>query len=109
MNSLEENEMDQFEIVRKLGEGSYSSVYKVIRKSDGQEYAMKKIRMSNLTAKEKENAVNEIRFLASIDSPHVVSYRQAIYDEKNSFLFIIMEYMPGGDMLYKIKSMKKKG
>jgi hypothetical protein len=30
------------------------------------EYAMKKIRMNMLNAKEKENALNEIRILASI-------------------------------------------
>jgi hypothetical protein len=36
---------------------------------------MKKIRLGNLTTKEKENAVNEVRFLASINSPYVVQYK----------------------------------
>ncbi len=36
------------------------------RISDGQEYALKKVKMVKLTAKEKENALNEVRILASI-------------------------------------------
>jgi NIMA (never in mitosis gene a)-related kinase len=32
-----------------LGEGAYSSVYKVKRKSDGNEYALKKVKLMNLS------------------------------------------------------------
>ena len=44
----------------KLGEGSFSCVYKVKRLSDGQEYAMKKVKMGMLKEKEKDNALNEV-------------------------------------------------
>ena len=50
-----------FEICRLLGKGSYGSVYKVIRKSDKQEYAMKEVSLKDLSQKEREEAVNEIR------------------------------------------------
>jgi len=49
-----------------LGEGAYSSVYKVKRVSDEQEYALKKVKLMNLSDKEKQNALNEVRILASI-------------------------------------------
>lgn len=42
----------------KLGEGSFSTVYKVRRESDQKVYALKKVRLNNLTEKEKENALN---------------------------------------------------
>lgn len=45
--------LQDFEILKKIGEGTFSSVFKVRRISDGQEYALKKIKMLNLTAKEK--------------------------------------------------------
>jgi NIMA (never in mitosis gene a)-related kinase len=41
-------------------------VYKVVRLLDGIEYALKQVKMNSLSAKEKENALNEVRILASI-------------------------------------------
>lgn len=64
----------------KLGEGTYSTVYKVKRNTDQQVYALKKVKMNQLSIKEKENALNEIRILASIESPSVISYKDAFFD-----------------------------
>ena len=57
--------MRDFQLKSKIGEGAYSVVYRVRRLSDNQFYALKKVKMGNLSAKEKENAVNEVRILAS--------------------------------------------
>ena len=40
--------MDGFIILDKIGEGSYSSVYKVKRKEDGIIYALKKVKFTKL-------------------------------------------------------------
>ncbi len=61
-----------FQVLNKLGEGAYSSVYLVRRNEDGQEYALKKVKIMNLSEKEKENALNEIRILASTKNPNIV-------------------------------------
>lgn len=50
--------LKDFVIVSKLGEGAYSSVYKVQRIVDSQIYALKKVKMNNLSDKEQENALN---------------------------------------------------
>lgn len=42
---------------------------------------MKKVNMGNLGEKEKENAINEVRILASVKHPCVSSYREAFIDE----------------------------
>ena len=60
---------------RVLGEGSFSEVYQVTRKSDNAVYAMKKVKMQKLSSKEKENALNEVRILASINHPNVIGYK----------------------------------
>ena len=42
---------------------------------------MKKIKTSKLTKKEKQNSLNEIRFLASIKSKYIVSYKEVFFDD----------------------------
>lgn len=41
--------LKDFQIIEKLGEGAYSTVYRVKRLIDNQEYAMKKVKMNNLS------------------------------------------------------------
>jgi len=55
-----------FEVLHKLGEGAFGVVYKIRRLSDNKEYALKKVRLMQLSLRERENAVNEVRVLASI-------------------------------------------
>jgi len=38
-------------------------------------YALKKVKVQNLSEKEKENALNEVRILASVKNPFVASYK----------------------------------
>ena len=69
------------------GEGAYSSVYSVLRLSDGQAYALKKVKMGKLSDKEKENALNEVRILASIKHTNICAYHEAFIDESTSSLW----------------------
>ena len=39
--------------------------------------------MGNLSEKELENAVNEVRILASISHPNIVLYKEAFVEGKN--------------------------
>ena len=100
--------MENFEIITKLGEGSYSTVFKVKRKIDNQIYALKKVKLANLNQKEKTNSLNEVRILASVKSNYVISYKEAFFDEKDSTLGIVMEYADNGDLFQKIIEHKKK-
>ncbi len=78
--------MNDFQIISKLGEGAYSVVYKARRLVDGNTYALKKVKLLNLSDKEKQNALNEVRILASVKSNFVVSYKEAFFDEAESCL-----------------------
>lgn len=79
--------LSSFDILEKLGEGAYSTVFKVVRKSDSKIYALKKVRMVKLTAKEKKNALNEVRILASIRHPNVIRYKEAFFDDESESLW----------------------
>ena len=100
--------MNDFQIISKLGEGAYSTVFKVKRSVDGKTYALKKVKILNLSDKEKENALNEVRILASVKSNYVVSYKEAFFDEKDRTLCIVMEFADNGDLYQKIVEHKKK-
>ena len=93
----------------KLGEGSYSVVFKVKRKADSKIYALKKVKLKKLSEKEKNNALNEVRILASIKSTFVISYKEAFIDETEPSLCIVMEYADKGDLYQKITHFKRMG
>ena len=99
--------MNDFQIISKLGEGAYSTVFKVKRNVDNKIYALKKVKLLNLSEKEKENSLNEVRILASVKSNFVVSYKEAFFDEKDNTLCIIMEFADKGDLYQKIVQHKK--
>ena len=99
--------MENFKIINKIGEGAYSTVYTVRRIEDDQLYALKKVKIQSLSLKEKQNALNEVRILASVNSPFVISYKESFIDEKDQTLCIVMEYADEGDLFQKITLCKK--
>mgnify|MGYP002141123644 CR=1 FL=1 len=54
--------------------------------------------MSKLSQKDKENALNEVRLLASINLPYVIAYKGAFYNVNTQSLCVLMEYADGGDL-----------
>ena len=70
-----------------------------MRKTDNIVYAMKKVKMHKLSSREKENALNEVRMLASINHVNVIGYKEAFFEDTTNCLCIIMENADGGDML----------
>lgn len=44
-----------------------------------QEYALKKVKLGSLKQREKENALNEVRLLASLDNRYVVGYKVSLF------------------------------
>ena len=61
-----------FEIMEKIGDGAYSHVFRARRLEDGQKYALKKVKLDHLSDKERDNAINEVRILASVKHPNVI-------------------------------------
>jgi NIMA (never in mitosis gene a)-related kinase len=64
--------------------------------------------LKTLSKKEKENALNEVRILASIEHPNIIAYKEWFLEESPSALCIIMEFADGGDLYQKIVEQKKK-
>jgi NIMA (never in mitosis gene a)-related kinase 1/4/5 len=99
--------LSAFEILSEIGNGAYSTVYKVRRISDQQTYALKKVKIQTLNSKEKKNALNEVRILASVHHPNIISYKEAFFDESGC-LNLVMEYANNGDLYEKILKYQQK-
>ena len=67
-------------------------------------YALKMVQLKNLSDKEKENAINEVRILASIILPNIISYKEAFIDKASESLCIVMELVDMGDLYGQISS-----
>ena len=52
--------------------------------------------------------MNEVRILASIESPFIIGYKEAFFDENTSCLCIVMEFADDGDLYHAISDHKKK-
>jgi NIMA (never in mitosis gene a)-related kinase len=100
--------LSDFKVLSKLGDGALSCVYKVKRKEDGLEYAMKRVKIAKLTDREKANAINEVRILASVKNPFIASYKESFMDEISNSLYIVMEMADDGDLYERICDYKDK-
>jgi NIMA (never in mitosis gene a)-related kinase len=54
--------------------------------------------MGNLSQKEKENALNEVRILASINNPSIVGYKEAFFEDSSTSLCLVLEFTDDGDL-----------
>jgi len=80
-----------------IGTGSFGKVYLVQKKGTSNFYALKSLSKAqifdnNLT----RYAITERNVLRSLDHPFIVKLRYSFQNSKN--LFMVMEYMPGGDL-----------
>ena len=58
--------------------------------------------MFDLSEKEKQNAMNEVRILASINHPNVIRYKEAFMDKDNTHLCLVIEFADDKDLYQKL-------
>ena len=97
---------EDFELISRIGSGSFGTVFKVRRIQDGKTYVIKNVRISDLSKKEQMEAINEVDILAKMDSPYVVKYFDSFI--AHNCLQIVMEYCNKGDLQKMIKRAQKK-
>jgi NIMA (never in mitosis gene a)-related kinase len=95
--------LKDFELLKELGKGAFGTVCLCKRKEDGNIYAIKRVKISQLNKKEQENSLNEVRILASISHPNIIGYKEAFFDDDSKTLNMVMEYADDGDLETKIQ------
>ena len=91
-----------FEIVCKLGQGSFGAVHKVKRLADGNVYVLKRIALDAMDLPTRQLSVQECWLMASLSSPFVVRYYDSFMDAGS--LGIVMELCSGGDLQQALKA-----
>ncbi|PAV75505.1 hypothetical protein WR25_13598 isoform A [Diploscapter pachys] len=91
-NALNKQPEEVFDIVGKLGEGSYGSVHKAIHRDSGVTLAIKKVPVDT----DLQEIIKEISIMQQCDSKYVVKYYGSYF--KNSDLWIVMEYCGAGSV-----------
>ena len=64
--------MEQFDIIKTIGKGSFASVLKLKRKEDNQYYALKRVKILEMSPCDRDHALNEVRLLASFHHPNII-------------------------------------
>jgi len=96
------NVNENYKNIRKLGEGSYGSVYMVNHMHTSQHRAMKIItKKSTYEATKIDNEIlNEIEMLKRMDHPNIVKIFEFFYSSKNYYL--ITEFCKEGELFDRI-------
>jgi len=90
--SLTRQPDEVFDIISKLGEGSYGSVFKALHKESKQVLAIKQVPVDT----DLQDIIKEISIMQQCVSPYVVRYYGSYF--KNTDLWIVMEYCGAGSV-----------
>eukprot|EP00297_Palpitomonas_bilix_P024731 CAMPEP_0113891294 /NCGR_PEP_ID=MMETSP0780_2-20120614/14673_1 /TAXON_ID=652834 /ORGANISM="Palpitomonas bilix" /LENGTH=153 /DNA_ID=CAMNT_0000880889 /DNA_START=62 /DNA_END=519 /DNA_ORIENTATION=- /assembly_acc=CAM_ASM_000599 len=90
-----EDPLDFYELLQKLGKGSFGVVYKARRLSNSDVVAIKLIHLDGVDDS-LEEIRQEIAILRECNNSYVVSYYESFF--KDDTLWIVMEYCGGGSI-----------
>lgn len=91
--------------VRKLGQGTYGTVYLSRHVPTGKLCVMKRMLLSTLNAKERQSAFQEAQLLRQLDHPNIVAYLDMLASKTKLYLF--MQFCDGGDLEGRIAKEKR--
>ncbi|KAL8151070.1 hypothetical protein V2J09_020878 [Rumex salicifolius] len=84
---------DTFEKLDKIGQGTYSSVYKAQDLIHSKLVALKRVRFDNLDRESVNFMAREIIILRRLDHPNIIKLEGVIASPASSSLYLIFEYM----------------
>lgn len=86
--SLQRPPLEVFDIICKLGEGSYGSVFKALHKESGHVVAIKMVPFES----DLSEIIKEISIMQQCDSPYVVRYYGSFFDQKDLWVMIFFSF-----------------
>jgi len=98
--------VDDFEVVKRLGKGSFSNVFLVRKKDTKQMLAMKVLDKSELKRRNQvEHTNTEKNILSQYSHPFIVKLYYSFQNHEK--LYMCLEYLHGGEMFQHLKEAKR--
>tara|TARA_B100000214_G_scaffold172208_1_gene123803 strand:- start:5955 stop:7217 length:1263 start_codon:yes stop_codon:yes gene_type:complete len=98
--------LHEYTISSIIGKGTYGTVFKVYKKNNKKTYAMKKIKINDITNYEKSNIINELRILSAHKCSFIVKFKTSFIED--GCIYFITEYAEKGDLSSIIKQKSSK-
>jgi NIMA (never in mitosis gene a)-related kinase len=98
--------LDDYEVVKKVGSGSFGAAHLVRSKRNRQYYVMKTVKMAQMKPKDRDALQLEVKLLSSLDHQFIVSYNESFIDPGRSMLCLVMQYCEGGDLSVYLKNLR---
>jgi serine/threonine protein kinase len=112
-------DVEKYEVLEKIGHGSFGVIRKVRRRSDNhvsmkqqdltdcQVLCRKEINYVRMSQKEREQLNAELQILSSLRHPNIVAYYHKDHIKATQDLHLYMEYCGNGDLSRTIRKLKE--
>lgn len=98
--------IEDFELMKVLGRGSFGKVMQVRHKANGQIYAMKILKKSAIVARNQvEHTRAERKILEALQHPFLMTLRWAFQNKDK--LYFVLDYFTGGELFYHLKNVRR--
>jgi serine/threonine protein kinase len=103
---MEDDRASRYEVLKPIGRGKFSTVFRAKKKSDGETVALKRISIEAMDPKSRNKVLKEVRLLESLDHPNIVSYLDSYLE--GSELVIVFEWAAAGDLKRQVRKAQER-
>eukprot|EP00873_Tetraselmis_striata_P039572 jgi/Tetstr1/459836/TSEL_005185.t1 len=98
--------LNGFELHHLIGSGQFSQVWAAKHRQTGRMVSLKKVQIFEIMdSKVRNDCINEVKILQSLEHPHVVKYIDSFIEENE--LIIVLEWAEKGDLKQLLSSRKQ--
>ena len=106
LNNTDKVRLEDFELLKVLGRGSFGKVMLVRYKRDGKKYAMKILKKKAIIARNQvEHTKAERKILESLQHPFLMTLRFAFQSTEK--LYFVLDYYQGGELFFHLKNQRR--
>ncbi|EEP77371.1 serine/threonine-protein kinase gad8 [Uncinocarpus reesii 1704] len=94
--------MDDFDLLKVVGKGSFGKVMQVMKRDTGRIYAMKTIRKAHIISRsEVEHTLAERSVLSQINNPFIVPLKFSFQSPEK--LYLVLAFVNGGELFHHLQ------